>query len=115
LNRIPVAVFAALAILTVSAPLAAQGRSTVTTATLEAAVVAPRTTPRAAVQAVLTSGTAASQVGLSAEQVSTRIAALDDATIQQLHERILAGGASNVVISTTAIIIILLILILLTN
>jgi ABC-type dipeptide/oligopeptide/nickel transport system permease subunit len=52
---------------------------------------------------------------MSATDLSTRVAALDDASAQQLADRILAGGRASLVISTTAIIIILLILILLTS
>lgn len=115
---IPVALFVALAAITVSAPLSAQGRSTVDATVLNAAVAELPTTRRAAVAAVLTSDRAvavAKRLGLSAEDVSARVAALDDQSVQQLDDRILAGGDSTVVIRTTTIIIVLLVLILLTT
>jgi hypothetical protein len=102
----------------VSAPLSAQGRSTAPGATLEAAVVARPASNRAAISAALTSSqavVAAKRLGMAADELSDRVAALDDASVQQLSNRILVGGASTVVISTTTIIILLLVLILITD
>lgn len=116
-NRIPVTLLAAMATLTLSAPLMAQARSTAGSAALDAAVVARPADQRAAVTAALTSPqalAAAERLGMNADQVTARVAALDEPAVGQLSDRILAGGNSTVVISTTAIIIGLLILILLT-
>ncbi len=114
----PVALLAALATLTVTAPVSAQSRSTVNSATLDAAVAARPAPDRAAVTAALTSSRAvavAGRLGLSADELSIRVAALDDNSMQQISDRILAGGSSTVVISTTTIIIVLLVIILITN
>jgi len=54
-------------------------------------------------------------MGLSADGVASRIAALDDAGTKQVADEMLAGGENTVVISTTAIIIGLLLIILLTR
>lgn len=108
--------FAALAVISLSTPLSAQSRGTVTGATLDAAVAAPAATSRAVVTSALTSReaiSAAGKLGVTAGQLTARVAALDDASVNQYADRILAGGRANVVISTTAIIIGLLILILL--
>jgi hypothetical protein len=103
--------------LAVAAPLAAQTRSTVTTSTLDAAVAARPADSRAALTTALSSKESlalAGRLGLSADQLHARIAALDDASAQRLSEQALAGG-SNLVISTSAVIIILLLIILLTR
>jgi len=118
LKLTPVALCAAFAAITVSVPMSAQGRSTANRTTLDAAVAARPSTSRAAVTAALATPealSAARRLGLSAEDVSARVATLDDNAVQQISDRILAGGDSKVVISTTAIIIVLLILILLTT
>ena len=112
----PVTLLVALATITVSTPLPAQGRSTANSAVLDAAVVSGPADSRAALTAALTSSeglAAASKLGMSADELSVRIAALDDATAQQLSDQYLAGGDKKVVIGTTAIIIILLVLIIL--
>lgn len=109
---------AAVAAVTLSAPLAAQSRSTIDAGTLDGAVAARPANNRAIVSSALTSSSAlttAASLGLSRSALETRIASLDDASAQQLAEKILAGGDSTVVISTTAIIIGLLLLILLTR
>lgn len=106
---------AALAATALSAPLSAQARSTVTTATLDATIRGSAVNNRSLVVGALSSSdaiAAAGKLGVSPTQLSDRVAALDDASVNQYAERIRAGGA-NVVISTTAIIIGLLILILL--
>jgi hypothetical protein len=100
------------------APLNAQSRSAISSTSLDAAIATPSTGPRATVNAALSSESAvaaAAQLGLSAEDVAERVAVLDDASVRDLSERILAGGSSTVVISTTTIIIVLLLLILLTD
>jgi len=102
------------ATISLAAPLSAQQRSTVSTATLDAAVASGPTNDRAVVAAALSSVTAraaAGKLGMSADAVNARVAALDDASAKMLADRALAGG-STVVIGTTTIIIILLILIL---
>ena len=98
-----------------AAPLSAQARTTVSSATLDAAVATAPATNRAAVTAALSSShvlAVAGRMGISPAQLATRVASLDDASIQQLNDRILAGG-STVVISTTAIIIVILLILLL--
>lgn len=117
-KTIPLSMLVAIAAITLSAPLPAQGRSTVNSAALDAAVAARPANSRAVVTTALSSSkaiAAAGRLGMSATDLTARIAALDDASAQQLAERILAGGRANLVISTTAIIIILLVLILLTS
>ena len=117
-KTIPLSMLVAIAAVSLSVPLAAQGRSTVSSTALDAAVAARPATSRAIVTTALSSPeavAAAARLGMSATDLSHRVAALDDASAQQLAERILAGGRANLVISTTAIIIILLVLILLTS
>ena len=115
--RIRLSLYMAVAAITIAVPLTAQGRSTATSAALDAAVASHPANDRAVVTSALSSSSAvavAGSLGMSSDVVAARIAALDDATAQQLADRIRAGG-SNVVISTTAIIIVLLILILLAH
>jgi phosphoribosylcarboxyaminoimidazole (NCAIR) mutase len=100
------------------APLDAQSRSAISSTSLDAAIATPASGPRATVNAALSSESAvaaAAQLGLTADDVADRVAALDDASVAELSEQILAGGHSTLVISTTTIIIVLLILILLTD
>lgn len=119
----PLALVAVLATLGFSTPLLAQDRSTVSGAELNAAVTTSPAPRGEAVRTLLGSPQVqkvASQLGVSAADLATRTAALDNTTLDQLAQQSgvtdqdLAGGA-NVVISTTAIIIILLILILLAS
>ena len=108
----------AIAAISLASPLAAQTRSTVDAGTLNAAVAARPDRNRAAVTSALTSSRAlavAGSMGLSADGVASRIAALDDAGTKQVADEMLAGGENTVVISTTAIIIGLLLIILLTR
>ena len=116
--------FIAMAIVSlgVAAPLAAQGRSAVSPAELDAAAAARPAGNRQAVRNLLSTSqvqTVAGQMGLSATELSTRVAGLDDASLNQLAERAgvpdsdLAGGDGKIIISTTAVIIGLLLLILL--
>lgn len=117
-KHLSVALLAAIATISIAAPLSAQKRSTVDASALEVAVASRPETSRKVVTSALTSSNAlslAAGMGLSPEAVATRIAALDDASAQKVADQILAGGDSTVVISTTAIIIGLLILILLTR
>ena len=110
--------FAAVAAFSLASPLAAQTRSTIDASSLNAAVVTRQDRSRSVVSTALTSDRAlavAGSMGLSADGVASRIAALDEAGTKRLADEILAGGDSTVVISTTAIIIILLLLILLTR
>lgn len=117
-HRKSLSLLAAIAAVGLASPLAAQTRSTVDAGTLNAAVAARPDSRRAVVTSALTSSRAlavASSMGLSAEGVTSRIAALDEAGTKQVADEILAGGESTVVISTTAIIIGLLLIILLTR
>ena len=105
-----------------TAPVHAQSRSAVTSADLDAAVVAHPTGNREALQAFLTTDqaqAAAALLGVNTADLSARVSTLDQASVDQLAQRAgvddLAGGDQKVVISTTAIIIALLILILLTT
>jgi len=117
-HRKSLSLLAAIAAISLASPLAAQTRSTVDAGTLEAAVAARPDRHRSFVTSTLTSTRAlavASTMGLSADGVASRIAALDEAGTKQVADEILAGGESKVVISTTAIIIGLLLIILLTR
>lgn len=107
-----------------SAPLAAQGRSAVSGAELNAAVAARPAGNRETVQRWLQTDrvtATAARMGVNTASLTTQVAALDDATLGSLaaqaraDERQLAGGDSKIVISTTAVIIALLILILITD
>jgi hypothetical protein len=107
---------AAVTAIIVVAPLSAQQRSTVNSAALDAAV-AGRPADRSVLNTAFSTPSAvvtAGRMGISPAQLAARVAALDDASAQQLADRVRAGGA-NLVISTTAIIIILLLVILLTR
>jgi len=109
---------AAFAAISLASPLAAQTRSTVDAGILNAAVASRPDRDRDAVTTALSSSRAlevASSMGLSADGLALRIAALSDAESKQVAGEILAGGSSNVVISTTAIIIGLLLIIVLTR
>jgi len=116
--------FIAMAIVSlgVATPLVAQGRSAVSPAELDAAAAARPAGNRQAVRNLLSTGEAqsvAGRMGLSAADLSARVASLDDASLNLLAEqagvvdRDLAGGDGKIVISTTAVIIGLLLLILL--
>lgn len=108
---------AALALSVLTGPLAGQAASTIDPATLDAAVSAPPADARAVIGAALSSEwtmTAAATLGLDADELEGRIAALDDAAADRIAQRILAGG-STITISVTTLIIILLLLILITD
>ncbi|MDZ4257744.1 MAG: PA2779 family protein [Gemmatimonadales bacterium] len=112
----------AVAVFGVAAPVMAQDRSAVTGTDLDAAVAARPGASREAVRSLLSSDEArqvAGQMGMSSDDLSARVAALDGASLDRLaqqagvNDQILAGGDQKVVISTTVIIIVLLVVILL--
>jgi hypothetical protein len=116
--------FMAMAVVSlgVATPLVAQGRSAVSPAELDAAAATRPVGNRQAVRNLLSTSqaqTVAGQMGLSAAELSARVARLDDASLNLLAERAgagdrdLAGGDGTIIISTTAVIIGLLLLILL--
>jgi hypothetical protein len=116
--------FTAMAVVSlgVATPLVAQGRSAVSPAELDAAAATRPVGNRQAVRNLLSTSqaqTVAGQMGLSAAELSARVARLDDASLNLLAERAgagdrdLAGGDGTIIISTTAVIIGLLLLILL--
>ena len=114
---------AAIVALGLASPALAQDRSAVSEAELDAAVlVSPAQGGEAVRQFLATEQVqnVAGQLGVSATELSARVAALDDATLArlaqqgELGEQDLAGGADRIVLSTTAVIIILLIIILVT-
>ena len=103
-------------------PLAAQSRSAVSGAELDAAVAARPAGNRDMVQQFLATDqarAAADGMGVSTSDLSARVATLDPETMDrlraQLNERVLVGGADTIIISSTVVIIALLIIILLTR
>jgi hypothetical protein len=106
---------AAVAAMIIVAPLPAQQRSTVNSAALDAAVAARPADNRAVLTAAVSSPSAvamAGRVGITPTQLAARVAALDDASAQQLADRVRAGGGTLVIGTTTVIIVLLLILLL---
>jgi Skp family chaperone for outer membrane proteins len=123
LKLIVVSAIAALATVGATAPLAAQARSAVNSAELEAAVIKAPAANQEAVQRFLRDSRVnevAAKLGIQTADLAAAVRTLDEGTLSQLAdrtraaERDLAGG-DQIVISTTVIIIVLLILILLTN
>jgi len=121
LKQLTPSMIMAVAALSLAAPLNAQGRSAVTGAELDAAVAARPIGNGEAVRQLLMTDQArkvAGRMGISPAELSVRVAALDQATLNRLAEqtgvndRALAGGSS-VVIGTTVLIIALLVLIIL--
>jgi len=121
-KRLSLVMTTAIAVLGFASPVLAQGRAAVSGAELDAAVAIGPVPRGEAVRALLSSEQArkvAGQLGVNAADLSSRVAALDAATLDKLAQQSglgdpnLAGGDQTVVISTTAIIIVLLILILL--
>ena len=117
-----VSMLVAVAALGVTTPLLAQGRSTISSADLDAVVSARPAGNREAVRNFLATDqvrNVAGRMGVSASDLSARVATLDEASLNQIAaqagvgDRALAGGSSTIVISSTVIIIALLILILL--
>lgn len=108
--------FAALSL--AAAPcVGAQAPSTIDPAALDAAVTAPASDARSVLTSTLTTEralTAAATLGLEADEVVARVAALDDVEADRLAQRVLAGG-DTITISATALIIILLLIILITD
>lgn len=106
----------------VAAPLVAQDRSAVSGAELDAVVAARSTDNREVVQRFLTSDqarAAAEGMGVSAADLSERVATLDPVSLQRIRselvDRGLVGGADTIIISSTVVIIALLLIILLTR
>ena len=117
-KHISVVLMAVAATMALSAPVAAQQRSTVSAGVLDAALSTRADRGRDVVTSALTSSNGlavAASMGLTPEAVSSRIAALDDASARKVADQILAGGDDRIIISTTAVIIGLLLLILLTR
>ena len=113
----------AAAALGFTTPLLAQARTAVSAVELDAAAARPAGNQQA-VQAFLATEQAqsvAGRMGVSASELSARVATLDQASLNLLADRTdgsdrnLAGGANTIVISTTTIIIALLLIILLTD
>lgn len=111
-----------IAALGLAGPLYAQGRSAVSSAELNAVVVTRPDANREAISRLLATDQAqklAGQMGISPAELSARVAALDQATVNQLAQQVqvndlaLAGGSSTVVIGTTALIIALIVIIIL--
>ncbi len=105
-----------------AAPLAAQDRSAVSGAELDAAVAGRPVGNRDVVQGFLASSqarAAAEGMGVSAADLSDRVATLDPMSLQRLRDELadrgLAGGADTIIISSTVVIIALLLIILLTR
>ena len=120
-KHVKLPLFVAVAALGVTTPLLAQGRSTISSADLDAAVSARPAGNREAVRNFLATEqvrNVAGRMGVSVSDLSARVATLDQASIDQIAaqagagDKALAGGASTIVISSTVIIIVLLILIL---
>jgi hypothetical protein len=121
-THLSLSTMAAVAAFALAGPVLAQDRSAVSSADLDAAVAASTASTGETVRQLLSSEQVqklAGQMGVSASELSARVAALDDATLARLaqqgglSDQALAGGADTIVLSTTGIIIILLILILL--
>ncbi len=113
----------AVAALGLTSPLSAQTRSAVSVADLDAAVAErPAPAVREAVQEFLTTDRGqkvADGLGMSASDLSARVADLDEASLNRIAEQagisdeVLAGGADMIVISATSLIIILLLILIL--
>jgi hypothetical protein len=133
-QRLSLSTIAAVTALGLASPAMAQQRSAVSAADLDyAAATSPAAAGDELRQLLSTDHVQklAATLGVSATELSARVAALDDATLARLahqggldepalaelalDEPALAGGADTVVVSTTAIIIALLVLILLVN
>ncbi len=109
---------AAAATLALASPALGQSRSAVTSAELDVAAAARPAITRAAVAEYFSTDQAralAARMGMTQADLQARIAGLDQASLDRIGDKALAGGSSTIVISTTAIIIALLLLILLTH
>jgi len=118
-KRFPTLV-AALA-LALTAPLAAQGRSTVSPADLDAAIATRQSETRARVeQFVNTAGVrdAAEKLGISQATLSAKVAELDSTTLNTVAQQIdlaeapLAGGINILGIGLVGILLIILLIVL---
>lgn len=123
LSHSALSTLAVVVALGLASPALAQDRSAVSGAELDAAVLVSPAQGGEAVRQFLSTEQVqkvADELGVSATELSARVAALDDATLArlaqqgELGEQDLAGGADRIVLSTTAVIIILLIIILVT-
>lgn len=123
LKLIIVSAFAVLATVGATTPLAAQTRSAVSSAELEAAVVKAPAANQEAVQRFLRDTRVtevAAKLGIQTVELAAAVRTLEEGTLSQVAERTRAAdrnlaGGDQVIVSTTAIIIVLLVLILLTN
>jgi hypothetical protein len=113
----------ALVVLSSAAPAAAQGRSAVSGAELEKAVLArsaQQTGNQETVQRFVRTEAVrqqAARMGVNSEDLAAKVATLDAATLSDLAERTRAAdqqlaGGDTIVISATVVIIVLLIIIL---
>jgi len=111
----------AVAAVGMTVPLAAQTRSAVSIADLDAAVAERPSVVREAVRDFLTTDRAqefADRMGTSVTELSAQVAELDTQALNAfaeqagLSDEVLAGGDTLVITATTAIIILLIILIL---
>lgn len=123
LKHIAVSAVVMLATMGTSTRVAAQARSAVSSAELEASVLAAPATNKEAVQRFLRDSLVnevAAKMGIRTADLAVIVSTLDEATLAQVADRTRAAdrdlaGGDQVVISTTVIIIVLLILILLTR
>jgi hypothetical protein len=111
---------AALA-LAVSAPLAAQGRSTVSPADLDAAIATSQSETRARVEQFVKTAEvrdAAEKLGISQATLSAKVAELDGTTLNTVAQQIdlaqapLAGGINILGIGLVGILLIILLIVL---
>lgn len=107
--------------LAVSAPLAAQGRSTVSPADLDAAVSSRQSETRTRVEQFVKTAevrAAAEKLGISEATLSAKVAELDEATLNTVAQQIdlaqapLAGGFSILGIGLVGILVIILLIVL---
>lgn len=119
-KHVKLPIFVAVAALGTTTPLLAQGRSAVSSSELDAAIAAHPAGTRQAVQDFLATDQVkqtAARMGVSASDLSARVATLDQRSLNQiaaqagLNDQALAGGATTIVVTSTVIIIALLILI----
>ena len=124
IKQLAIAVALVTATSSLTPALVAQDRSAVGTTELNAAVKSRPSAKADMVREMLSGDEArklAGTMGVSAEELTTRVDALDGAALERLAEQagitesMVMRKRANVVISTTAIIIVLLLLILLTD
>jgi hypothetical protein len=122
-KRLMQVLFMAVATLGLTAPLAAQARTAVSSVELDAAAARPAAGKGDAVRELLKTDQArkiAGQMGVSEAELSAKVASLDAATLNMLAAQAQAqagddalAGGNSVVIGTTALIIILLVVVIL--